>query len=85
MLWREWLARAVTRLEEHLFGNCRRAWPERAVKAGQQLAKFVFCGVLVAYPVHIPFTRLLVDACSEQLGLGTDADSVADFVDTHLF
>jgi hypothetical protein len=43
------------------------------------------CGVSAAYPVHVPFTRLLVDACSEQLGLGANTDSVADLVDTHLF
>jgi hypothetical protein len=43
------------------------------------------CVVLATYPVHVPLTRLLVDACPEQLGLGTNADSVADFVDTHLF
>ena len=49
--------------------------------AGQNCVR----GVLATYSVHVPFTRLLVDACSEQLGLGTDADSVADFVDTHLF
>jgi hypothetical protein len=43
------------------------------------------CDVSTAYPVHVPFTRLLVDACSEQLGLGANADSVADLVDSHLF
>jgi hypothetical protein len=43
------------------------------------------CGVLVANPVHVPFTRLLVDACPEQLGLRANADSVTDLVDPHLF
>jgi hypothetical protein len=42
-------------------------------------------GVSEAYPVHISFTRLLVDGGSEGFGLGANADSVADFGDTHLF
>jgi hypothetical protein len=48
-------------------------------------SKVCVCGVSAAYPVHVPLTRLLVDACPEQLGLGANADSVADLVDTHLF
>lgn len=41
--------------------------------------------VIIAYSIHVPLTRLPIDGCPEQLGLRANADSVADFVDTHLF
>lgn len=39
----------------------------------------------MTYPIHVPLTRLPIDGRSKQLGLRANADSVADFVDTHLF
>lgn len=41
--------------------------------------------VMVAYPIHVPLTCLPIDGCPKQLGLRANADSVANFVDTHLF
>lgn len=40
---------------------------------------------MMVYPIHVPLARLSIDGRPEQLGLRANADSVADFVDTHLF
>ena len=64
------------------------ALPSRVAREsckGWSAAKQVCDGALTAYPVHVPLARLLVDGGSEGLRLGAYADSVTNFVDTHLF